>query len=283
MSSRPKSQTKTSVTLYEGGRVVRRNDSVVTEEPLEIRLRLAGESRSVAITMRTPGADFELATGFLLAEGIVTERDQVLGISYCQDDDLPDEQLYNIVIVEVGGSVPPDLRTLERRFYVSSACGVCGKASLDGIELRGVTPLKDGSRIDPGTIETLPARLRSSQKLFDDTGGLHAAGLFTADGELVAAREDVGRHNAVDKVLGWAFLQGRVPLDDHILMVSGRSSFEIAQKALAAGAPAVCSVSAPSSLAIDVARRFNMTLVGFVRDGRFTAYTGGERIAASQS
>ena len=279
MVTRPKSQTKTSVAMYEGDRVVRRNDSIVTEEPLEIRLRIAGDSKSVAITMRTPGSDFELAAGFLLAEGIVRERERIVGISYCKDDDLPEDQLYNIVIVEMVSGALPDLRALERRFYVSSACGVCGKASLEGIEIRGIGPVQSGLTVDPATIAELPGRLRSSQKLFDETGGLHAAGLFTHEGELVEAREDVGRHNAVDKVLGWAFLQGHVPLRDHVLMVSGRSSFEIAQKALAAGIPMVCSVSAPSSLAIDVAQRFGMTLVGFVRGDRFNVYAGAERIS----
>ena len=278
MDMRPTSQRTTNITSYEDGQSRQRRDQVVTEEPLEVRVVAAGESRTVAITMRTPGSDFELAAGFLYAEGVVTAKEQITGISYCRDSDLPKEQLYNIVIVELGPGSHPDLDSLERHFHVSSACGVCGKASLESIALRGIKPMVNGPAITPEVITTLPDRLRDAQKLFASTGGIHAAGLFTADGSLVEVREDVGRHNAVDKVLGWALLDGRLPLNDHILMVSGRSSFEIAQKALAARAPVICSVSAPSSLAIDVANEYGMTLVGFVRDGRFNVYAGAERI-----
>ena len=278
MDMRPTSQRTTNVTSFDDGHARQRRDQVVTEEPLEVRVVAAGESRTVAITMRTPGADFELGAGFLFAEGVVTAKEQITGISYCQDSDLPKEQLYNIVIVELGSGARPDLDSLERHFHVSSACGVCGKASLEAIALRGVKAVPDGPTIGPEIIASFPDKLRDAQKLFATTGGIHAAGLFTPDGALVEVREDVGRHNAVDKVLGWALLDGRLPLGDHILMVSGRSSFEIAQKALAAGVPVVCSVSAPSTLAIDVANEFGMTLVGFVRDGRFNVYAGPERI-----
>jgi FdhD protein len=230
--------------------------------------------------MRTPGADFELACGFLFGEGVIERREQVLQISYCKDATLPPEQLYNIVIVELDPSSQPDLSPLERHFFTSSACGVCGKANLDAIELRGIEPLPSGAPVSPSVISELPDRLRRSQSVFSSTGGLHAAGLFTTDGTEVVVREDVGRHNAVDKLVGWAFLDGRTPLHDHVLMVSGRSSFEIAQKCVAAGAPILCSVSAPSSLAVDVASRFNMTLVGFVRDERFNVYAGADRVSA---
>ena len=277
MAVRPTSQTKTQVTVFKGDGVTRRNDRVVTEEPLEIRISASGQSKTIAVTMRTPGADFELAAGFLFGEGVITSRHDVVGISYCKDDNLPDEQLYNIVIVEVGDVSRVDFASLERHFHVSSACGVCGKSSLEAIEVRGVGRVEDGPSLTSDVVVSLPDRLRQAQRLFESTGGLHAAALFSGAGELVAAREDVGRHNAVDKLVGWALLEGRVPLDEHILMVSGRSSFEIAQKAVTARVPVVCSVSAPSSLAVDVAREFNMTLVGFLRDDRFNVYAGAER------
>jgi FdhD protein len=251
---------------------------VATEEPLEIRLSIAGASRTIAITMRTPGADFELAVGFLFGEGVIARREQIVGISYCRDDNLPEEQLYNIVIVELDPSTRPDLRPLERHFFTSSACGVCGKASLDALELRGIPSASAGPILDPATIGALPDRLRADQGVFDSTGGLHAAGLFDRAGDVVTVREDVGRHNAVDKLIGWALLEDRLPLADGTVMVSGRSSYEIVQKCLAAGVPIVCSVSAPSSLAVDVAHRFGMTLVGFVRGPRFNVYAGAERI-----
>ena len=276
---RPVSQTPSRVTVYDGGSIAQRTDRVVTEEPLEMRVSAAGRSRTVAVTMRTPGADFELAAGFLFGEGVVKQRDDVRTISYCRDEDLPPEQLYNIVIVEVPASSTLDVPSLERHFHMTSACGVCGKASIDSLELRGIAEVGEGPRVSPETIRFLPHRLMEAQKLFAATGGLHAAGLFDPSGALIAGREDVGRHNAVDKLVGWALLDGRVPLGGNVLMVSGRSSFEIVQKAAAAGIPIVCSVSAPSSLAIDVANRFGMTLVGFVRDERFTVYAGPERIA----
>jgi FdhD protein len=277
---RPLSQTASRVTVYQDGSATQRTDKVVTEEPLEMRVSKAGSSsRPVAVTMRTPGADFELAAGFLFGEGVVTSRDDIRTISYCRDEDLPPEQLYNIVIVEVAPSTQLDIASLERHFHMTSACGVCGKASIDALELRGIAEVAKGTRVSPETIRALPERLMESQKLFAATGGLHAAGLFDRDGSLIAAREDVGRHNAVDKLVGWAMLDGRVPLSEQVLMVSGRSSYEIVQKAATAGIAVVCSVSAPSSLAIDVARRFGITLVGFVRDDRFTVYTGAERIA----
>lgn len=280
MIDRPGSETRTKVVTYEDGDSRERSDRVVTEEPLEVRISIAGASRTIAITMRTPGADFELAVGFLVGEGVIARRDQITAISYCRDEGLPDEQLYNIVIVELDPATQLDLRPLERHFVTSSACGVCGKASLDALELRGAAPVPASGTLTPETIAALSDRMRSAQGLFESTGGLHAAGLFDRNGEVVAVREDVGRHNAVDKLVGWAMLEDRLPLTDHIVMVSGRSSYEIVQKCLAAGVPVVCSVSAPSSLAVDVAQRFGMTLVGFVRGSRFNVYAGAERIKA---
>lgn len=276
--TRPGSETKTQITTFDDGVAHERADVLATEEPLELRVVLAGKSRTVAITMRTPGSDFELAAGFLYGEGVITRADQIVTISYCKDSDLPPEQLYNIVIVELDPTSQPDLRPLDRHFYTSSACGVCGKASLDAIALRGIQPVVSTGFVASTVIAGLPDGLRAAQGLFESTGGLHAAGLFESDGELVAVREDVGRHNAVDKLVGWSLLERRLPLDDHIVMVSGRSSFEILQKCLVARVPIVCSVSAPSSLAVDVAREFGMTLVGFLRGSQFNVYAGAQRI-----
>lgn len=278
--TRPGSETKTQITTFDNGLAHERSDVLATEEPLELRVVLAGKSRTIAITMRTPGSDFELAAGFLYGEGVITRADQIVTLSYCKDSDLPPEQLYNIVIVELDPTSQPDLRPLDRHFYTSSACGVCGKASLDAIALRGIEPVVSTRVVASSVIAGLPDGLRAAQGLFESTGGLHAAGLFDHDGELVAVREDVGRHNAVDKLVGWALLERRLPLADHIVMVSGRSSFEILQKCLVARVPIVCSVSAPSSLAVDVAREFGMTLVGFLRGSQFNVYAGAPRITA---
>ncbi len=270
------SKTKVRVRVVEEGRVRVRPDALATEEPMEMRLVSGGTRQTVAVTMRTPGADFELAAGFLYGEGIVSSPEEIEKISYCVDADA--EQRYNIVNVELRGGRDYDPRTLERHFYTTSACGVCGKASLEQLELRGCPVIPPGPEVAPEVIYSLPEKLREAQGLFEATGGLHAAALFDAQGELVALREDVGRHNATDKLVGWALLEGRLPLRDHIVMVSGRSSFEIMQKCLAAGVPVVCAISAPSSLAVDVARRFDMTLVGFLRGNRFNVYSGSERI-----
>jgi FdhD protein len=279
-SGRPRrgSKTKTRVRVVEDGRVRVRPDTLATEEPMEIRLLAGQTTQTVAVTMRTPGADFELAAGFLYGEGIVDSPDNVQKISYCVDSDLDAEQRYNIVNVELRGGHEFDLRPLERHFYTTSACGVCGKASLEQLELRGCPVMTAGPEVSAEVINTLPEKLREAQGLFDATGGLHAAALFDDKGELIALREDVGRHNATDKLVGWALLEGRLPLTDHIVMVSGRSSFEILQKCLTAVAPVVCAISAPSSLAVDVAKQFGMTLVGFLRGGRFNVYSGSERI-----
>src|SRR5918999_266636 len=274
------SKTKVRVRVVEGGRMRVRPDSLATEEPMEIRLLSGGARQTVAVTMRTPGADFELAAGFLYGEGIVSTPEDVKKISYCVDPDLDAEQQYNIVNVELRGDRDYDLRSLERHFYTTSACGVCGKASLEQLELRGCPVIPSGPEVSAEVVYSLPEKLREAQGLFEATGGLHAAALFDAEGELVALREDVGRHNATDKLVGWAFLEGRLPLSGQIVMVSGRSSFEILQKCLTAGAPIVCAVSAPSSLAVDVARQFGMTLVGFLRGTRFNVYSGYERVRA---
>jgi FdhD protein len=255
-----------------------RSDQLATEEPMEIRLLAGGRRITAAVTMRTPGADFELAAGFLFGEGLIGNATDIASISYCVDRDLDEEQLFNIVNVKLRPGLIPDVRSLERHFYTSSSCGVCGKASLESLDLRGCPAPSPGPRVPAETVSSLPDALRNAQGVFESTGGLHAAGLFSPEGELVAIREDVGRHNAVDKLVGWALLQELLPLEDRVLVVSGRSSFEILQKALAAGIPVVCAVSAPSSLAVDLARRFGMSLVGFLRGPRFNVYAGPERI-----
>jgi FdhD protein len=272
------SKTKARVRVVEEGRVRVRPDTLATEEPMEIRLISGDAKRTAAVTMRTPGADFELAAGFLYGEGIVCSPEDILKISYCVDINLDAEQQYNIVNVELRSGRDYDLKALERHFYTTSACGVCGKASLEQLELRGCPVIPPGPEVAAEVIYSLPEKLREAQGLFEATGGLHAAALFDAGGNLVALKEDVGRHNATDKLVGWALLEGRLPLSDHIVMVSGRSSFEILQKCLAAGVPVVCAISAPSSLAVDVARQFGITLVGFLRGNRFNVYSAHERI-----
>lgn len=249
----------------------------MTEEPLEIRLAAGAGRQRLAVTMRTPGADFELVAGFLHAEGIAGP-DDIAQITYCLDNELGVEQRYNVVTATLTGDRLPDLTAHQRHFTSSSACGVCGRGSLDGLHRHGATPATPGPYVPPSVIAGLPETLRAAQELFTSTGGLHAAGLFTAAGELLCAREDVGRHNAVDKVIGWALMAGRLPLRAHVLLVSGRVSFEIMQKALAAGIPVVCAVSAPSSLAVSLADEYGMTLVGFLREGRFNVYAGADRL-----
>jgi FdhD protein len=276
--SRRTSKTKTRVRVVEDGGMRVRPDALATEEPMEIRLLAGPTKQTVAVTMRTPGADFELAAGFLYGEGIVTSSEDILKISYCVDPEIDAEQQYNIVNVELRSGREFDLRPLERHFYTTSACGVCGKASLEQLELRGCPVISPGPEVSAETIYSLPETLREAQGLFDATGGLHAAALFDGEGELLALREDVGRHNATDKLVGWALLEGRLPLSEHVVLVSGRSSFEIMQKCLTAGVPVVCAISAPSSLAVDVAREFGMTLVGFLRGGRFNVYAGFDRV-----
>jgi len=240
-------------------------DLVAVEDPLQIRLG----DRDVAITMRTPGQDRELAAGFLLSKGILQSRDQIESIS---------EDERGTVTIIPSASAPIDWEHLARNFYVTSSCGVCGKASIDALRSAGCRALPRGQfQISAQTLSTLPQKLRAAQPVFEHTGGLHAAGLFNAAGDLLALREDVGRHNAVDKLFGSAFLENRLPLSEHVLMLSGRVSFELVQKALMAGIPMVAAVGAPSSLAIETALRFGITLVGFLRDARFNIYSVPER------
>ena len=277
MIARVGSKVRSRITVVEQGQRKLRDDHLATEEPLEIRLQAGGETQTVAVTMRTPGHDFELAAGFLHNEGIVSDPAMLSGITYCVDPDVDADQRYNIVNVGLRLARLPELATLERHFFTTSACGVCGKASLDAIAMRDCPVLPAGPRLDPMLLTTLPQALRAAQGLFDATGGLHAAGLFDAGGTLLCLREDVGRHNAVDKLIGWALMQRKLPLHDCILLVSGRASYEILQKTTVAGVPVVCAVSAPSHLAVEVARRFGVTLVGFLRGERFNVYAGAER------
>lgn len=278
MISPRRSAARIDVDRYDGDMARTRRDVVAVEEPMEIRLSVPGQAEHVvAVTMRTPGSDFELAAGFLLSEGLLARREDVADLRYCTD---VEQQDYNIVTVHLRPGAPFDASSLTRNFYTTSSCGVCGKASLEAIEVRGCVPLPLGEmQIDPAAIRRMPGLLLERQSTFERTGGLHAAGLFGPDGEAGSIREDVGRHNAVDKITGEAFLEGRLPLADQVLAVSGRTSFEIIQKALAAGIPAVVAVGAPSSLAVDLARQFNMTLVGFTKSTGFNVYTGSARIA----
>jgi len=281
---RSSSKTKAPVQAVEDGRPgPPLTDQLATEEPMETRLVAGGRHQTVAVTMRTPGYDFDLAVGFLYGEGVITSRQDVRRVSYCLDQDVEAEQRYNIVNVELSAQGLPDLQALERHFYTSSACGVCGKASIEALRLREFPALPPTPVVRPVVLYGIPDRLRAAQGLFADTGGLHAAALFDDQGALMALREDVGRHNAVDKLVGWALTQDMVPLHRHILMVSGRSSFEILQKSVAAGVPIVCSVSAPSSLAVAVAKEFGVTLVGFLRGRKFNIYAGDERLAVASA
>ncbi len=270
------SSTATRLTAVDERGARPKFDRLATEEPLEIRLRAGSETRTVAITMRTPGNDFELAAGFLYGEGVITKPDEIRSISYCVD--VPAEQQYNTVNVDLARSNLPALDTLERHFTMTSACGVCGKANLEALRLRGVESIESAARVDRATIVSLPARLRAAQGIFEKTGGLHAAALFDLAGNPITVREDVGRHNAMDKLVGWALLNRKLPLDDRIVMVSGRSSYELVQKTVSARIPIMCSVSAPSSLAVDLAREFGVTLIGFLRDSRFNVYARDDRI-----
>jgi FdhD protein len=265
----------TRVLAVENGTGRERSDRLAGEEPLEIRAVGPGqEAVRVAVTMRTPGNDFELAAGFLHSEGLLRSRLELSEIKYCTDVESAD-QFYNVVTVHLRRPFEADL--VQRNFGMTSACGVCGKTSIDSIEVAS-EPLPEGPVIAATVIADLPERLRNAQRTFERTGGLHATGLFTPDGELTLIREDVGRHNALDKVIGNRLLDGATPLAGSLALVSGRASFELVQKAAVAGIPVLCAVGAPSSLAVDAARHLGMTLVGFVRDRRFNVYAGVERI-----
>ncbi|MCD2198038.1 formate dehydrogenase accessory sulfurtransferase FdhD [Actinomycetospora endophytica] len=255
--------------------VNRRPDALAAEEPLEIRV----DGRSLAVTMRTPGHDVELAHGFLLTEGVITSPADIGTARYCDSVDDSGRNTYNVLDVALAPGVAPPDDSVERRFYTTSSCGVCGKASLDAVRTKTVyPPEKDDVELSAEVLFGLPDALRAAQKVFDSTGGLHGAGLFTADGALLVAREDVGRHNAVDKVIGHALLAGRVPAAGTVLMVSGRASFELTQKAVMAGVPALAAVSAPSSLAVEMADDAGMTLVGFLRGRSMNIYAGASRV-----
>ncbi|TCP48568.1 FdhD protein [Tamaricihabitans halophyticus] len=252
-----------------------RPDALAAEEPLELRVN----GKALAVTMRTPGHDVELAHGFLLSEGVIGGKADIAVARYCDGKGPDGKNTYNVLDVSLAAGVDPPDVGVERNFYTTSSCGVCGKAALDAVRLR--TRFDPGSaalRVPPELLAELPGTLRERQRVFASTGGLHAAGLFTTAGEALAVREDVGRHNAVDKVLGWGVLEGRVPLREQILLVSGRASFELVQKAAMAGIPMLAAVSAPSSLAVELAEENGITLVGFLRGSSMNVYTGGHRI-----
>jgi FdhD protein len=277
--ARPGRTVETALVRYDRSHGSLTHDRVVTEEPLELRLVTAERTQTLAVTMRTPGNDFELAAGFVSSERIVRSRDEIGSVSYCIDPAIDPEQRYNIVNVELRSTELPDLARFERHFAINSSCGVCGRASLETLVQLGVEKLRDSVRVPISRIYELPDRMRQAQRIFEATGGLHAAALFERSGNALAVREDVGRHNAVDKLVGWALLEGRT-LAGHVLFVSGRASYEILQKAAVARIPIVCAVSAPSSLAIDLARAFDITLIGFVRGTQANVYSGQGRILA---
>ncbi|MET8518795.1 formate dehydrogenase accessory sulfurtransferase FdhD [Nocardioides sp. NPDC004968] len=259
------------------GVISRRPDTLAAEEPMEIRVN----GRPLTVTMRTPGGDFDLAIGFLVSEGVVHSADDVASVRYCAGATADGGNTYNVVDVGLAAHVPPPDASLERSFYTTSSCGLCGKASLEAVRTSSAWSVaEDTLQVTPELLATMPERLRESQRVFDSTGGLHAAGLFDADGNLLCVREDVGRHNAVDKVIGHALREGLVPLRNSMLMVSGRASFELVQKAVMAGIPLLAAVSAPSSLAVDLADDNGLTLVGFLRGSSMNIYAGTDRIAA---
>ncbi len=274
---------KVRVGRMRNGRFSTRGDSVAVEEPLEVRLEVPDgdglREHPVSVTMRTPGDDFELAAGFLFTEGVVTDPGAFGDVRYCRS---AEPQEYNVVTASLRDPAAFDATSLTRNFYVTSSCGVCGKASLEAVEVMGCRAVAEGTlSIDEAALRSLPDRLRAVQRVFERTGGIHAAGLFDAAGVVTLAREDVGRHNAVDKVVGALALSGALPGSGFGLVVSGRSSFEILQKAAMAGFPAVVAVGAPSSLAVSFARRFNMTLVGFASRGGYNVYAGAGRITGA--
>ena len=266
----------TQVSEWDEGQVHRKDDYLAAEEPLEIRI---GE-HPLSVTMRTPGDDLDLAAGFLLTEGLIQRADQIVALDHAPGDPAnPGANRGNVVTVELDPASMPDFEKMRRHFFAASSCGICGKASIDAVRARSMQPPNPGFRLDPEVLVALPEALRASQPVFGRTGGLHAAALFDAHGKLLVLREDIGRHNAVDKVIGWALRSGRMPLSDVALLVSGRGGFEIIQKAIVAGLPVVASVSAPSSLAVQLAREMSLTLVGFLRGRRFVVYAGEARLA----
>lgn len=248
------------------------NDYVVGEEPLEIRIETSEGKQQLAVTMRTPGADLELAAGFLWSEGLLRNRDDLIAITSCKDVELSPRERENIVVAHVREGAPAIERVMDRRFTISSACGVCGSTQIDDLRHRGCRDVQPVSLTDE-QLAGLPEVMRPRQKIFDKTGGLHAAGLFDPHGKLVVVREDVGRHNAVDKIVGYALMNNLIPLNGYSLAISGRGGYEIIQKAVSSGIGAIVAVSAPTSLAVETAREFNLTLLGFARNGSATKYS----------
>ncbi|HET7813457.1 MAG TPA: formate dehydrogenase accessory sulfurtransferase FdhD [Candidatus Baltobacteraceae bacterium] len=275
--TRPGLTQHTRISAYRDGNVRDTTDDLAVEEPLEIRVVAGGQMQRAGVTMRTPGNDFELAAGFLYGEGVIESRDDIAGISYCIDPAVDAQQQYNIVNVTLARSALPEMERLERHFSAGSACGVCGKASIEALQVRA-KPLTDGVRAPLERLVQLPDKMREAQRTFSVTGGMHAAALFDASGALSVLREDVGRHNALDKIAGWALLEGHMPLESSIAVVSGRASYELVQKCIAARIPVLCAVSAPSSLAVQLAQAFDLTLLGFVRDGRANVYAAPGRV-----
>ncbi|AXT85817.1 formate dehydrogenase accessory sulfurtransferase FdhD [Aeromicrobium sp. A1-2] len=268
---------RTKVTRYAAdGSATIREDALAVEEPLEIRVN----GTSLSVTMRSPGDDFDLVAGFLVSEGVIWSADQLVSMRFCAGTDDDGLQTFNVIDAELSADTPPPDVSLERHVLTSSSCGICGTASIDAVHKAAhFGHLDDDSTWSHELLGLLPDRLREGQKVFDRTGGVHAAGLFDTSGNLVCLREDVGRHNAVDKVVGWALREGRLPLGGTTLQVSGRTSFELVQKAHMAGIPVLAAVSAPSSLAAEHAGSAGMTLLGFSRGGAFNAYTGTHRIS----
>ena len=267
--------TRRKATRLIAGQSTDRAETLVVEEPLEIRV----DGAPVTVTMRTPGSDVELAQGFLLTEGVIAKRDDVQTVRYCTDRDPEDINSYNVLDVTLRPGIPPPQTDITRNFYTTSSCGVCGKASLDAVRLTSRhCPGDDPARVSAVALEAMPDQLRSAQKVFAATGGLHGAALFGCDGTLRAVREDIGRHNAVDKLIGWAVESDLVPLAGTVLLVSGRASFELTQKAVMAGIPIMAAVSAPSSLAVDLATQSGLTLVAFLRGDSMNVYSRADRI-----
>ncbi|MCW2686112.1 MAG: formate dehydrogenase [Mycobacterium sp.] len=254
---------------------VTRPETLVVEEPLEIRVN----GTPITVTMRTPGSDVELAQGFLLTEGLIGHRDDVLTVRYCRGAESDNRNTYNVLDVTLAPDVPMPEVDITRNFYTTSSCGICGKASLEAVRtISRYCPGDDPSTVTAETLTAMPGQLRAAQKVFASTGGLHGAALFDVDGSVLVVREDIGRHNAVDKVIGWALEDNRIPLGGTVLLVSGRASFELTQKAVMAGIPVMAAVSAPSSLAVDLASQSGLTLVAFLRGESMNVYTRPDRI-----
>jgi len=272
LARKQRSLDLTQVSEWDDGKVLRKEDYLAAEEPLEIRVG----DEPLSVTMRTPGHDLELAAGFLLTEGLITKREQIVSLENVVEDG--EANRGNVVRAMLAPESAPDFEKMRRHFFATSSCGICGKASIDAVRARTLEPPNPDFRLDAEVLLQLPDALRASQAVFGRTGGLHAAALFDAKGGPMVLREDIGRHNAVDKVIGWALLEHRVPLSESVLLVSGRGGFEIVQKAIVAGLPIVASVSAPSSLAVQLARELRLTLIGFLRGRRFVIYAGEERI-----